>query len=737
MEYKELISNEYYSLPEIFATPSRKIIIPDFQRDYCWGDVTHGAPPYNDIVSSFLDTIIEEFRDNSVSDLLLGKIDVYEHPKNHIYLTDGQQRLTTLYLLVGMLYRAEKNDEIRIKLKNCLISTFEDEHDDQEPYLQYSVRESTVFFLKDLVANFFIDKLSIENYFLENGKIHKNKTIDETHLSLSIKRQGWYFSEYDLDPSIKSMLSALSIIEEKLKNIADGFSVFVLEKIKVQYYDVVDKQRGEERFVIINTTGKSLTLTENIKPILLGSCICPKHANDWEDRETFFWHQRDKLKESTADSGVNDFINWCFQIIDQQDEFDITKKAKRILKEKRNERYLEGIAFYYQALNELLSLLKNQEIQEQFKFINDNSEVKGILGLRALSKEKRQNILLPLLAFIKKFGMAKADVYKFLRRLRKNYFDQKWKERSINYVDWRYVLQIIEVSKSLEDVLLFKTTDSELKLIQNVKLNEWYTEEEKRKRKFLHNIELIEKWEDHDDFMGDLIPLFNVCDNTDDLTELEKYFNTYCNISPDSFTFSDSVKLKNIYHLFLYLNYGKFEHRSVAGQGYCMLINSAEKLFLQKDFNLIWKGFMAKTEVEMFDYLTSKIKKYFTETVLNGSELESVLQDTRVLGHYARVQLWSILEYLYAHEEINFGRNICQFWHYPNLIVISEDPENKPHDYSIDNLLLGTSYYNNKSGWIDFKYYPLMRELSTHRGDLSKIKLGKIARGEMLRTFLN
>lgn len=739
MEYTELISNEYYSLSEIFASPNRKIIIPDFQRDFCWGDRSHGAAPYFDIVTGFLDTLVEEFKNDKESDLFLGKIDVYEHPKNHIYLTDGQQRLTTLYLIIGMLYRKEKDIELKKKLKNCLISSLEYNHDDQEPYLQYSVRESTVFFLRDLVTKFFLEDLSIHSYDNEYQKIAKNKngkTVD-TLLSFAVKNQSWYFNEYDLDPSIISMLSALSIIEEELKNIDEDFSDFITEKIKIQYYDVIDKQRGEERFVIINTTGKSLTLTENVKPIMLGTSTIPKFAEEWEERETFFWKNRIVGKENIADYGVNDFLNWCFQIIDQQDEFDIIKKAKRILKEKKNDYYLERIDSYYKALITVFNILENDKYQDQFKFINGGKEVKGILELRGLSKDKQQNILLPLLSFINKFGNEEAECYQFIRRLRKNYFDQKWKERNIHYVDWRYVLQIIENSSSVKDILSYQTNDDSLKLIQNVKLNEWFNEEEQYKHKLSDKNGLLAQWEDHEDFMGDLTPLFNVSNNSIDLDELEKYFNTYCSINSEIFTFSERMELKNIYRLFLYLNYGTFEHRSVGGEGYCMLVNSDQKLFLENNFNTIWKSFKEKTEAEMYQFFNTELKKYFTETILKEREIKTILNDTRTLGHYERVQLWSVLEFLYAKEEISFKSNICQFWNYPNLVTISKDADNFPDNYSIGNFLLGTSYYNNKTGWIEFNHYPLMRELSKQREEHKNISERTIEIGEVLKMFLN
>lgn len=516
----DLSSTPEYSLSELFSTPNRKIIIPDFQRDYCWGDKTHGENHNTDIVSSFLDTLTEEFKSNKNTDVLLGKIDVYEHPKNHIYLTDGQQRLTSLYLLLGMLYRYEQDAEQKEKIKRCLVSDFEETYDVKEPYLQYAVRETTVFFLKDLVNEFFL-------------KGNELQVAD-------IKKQPWYFNEYDLDPSVISMLSALSIIEKKQRDICiERFSEFIINNIKIQYYDVKDKKHGEERFVIINTTGKSLTVSENIKPILLANSENFELSKQWEERETYFWKNRNKEKENIADNGVNDFLTWCFQIIDKKEEVDIIKKAKQLLKNNENKDYLLKIHNYFNSLQQLLEYFKEQNFQDQIKFVNEDDEVKSIVDMRAMYQDVNQHIILPILSFIAKFKDNKDASYQFLRRIRKNYFDLKWEDRKHNYIDWRYILQIIEKSKTVEQVLMFETNESTINKIQNVQLNNWYNDEEKIKVKLkeTHQKE-IEEWEDHPDFMGDLSFLFQANAIANDSTEIPKI---------DEILTIDFERLKNIY----------------------------------------------------------------------------------------------------------------------------------------------------------------------------------------------
>jgi len=481
-----LESTKEYSLSEIFSTNDRKIIIPDFQRDYCWGDKNHGQKQDSDIVPSFLETLKEESKSGVT---LLGKIDVYENPKNHIYLTDGQQRLTTLYLLIGMLYKKTG----MIELKQCLISDYEEIQDDKEPYLQYAIRESSLFFLTDLVNEFFIAEV--------------NHSVEK------IENQPWFFNEYKFDPTIISMLKALTIIEKDFNNWNDfdfkTFSTFILNDVKIQYYDVQDRKHGEERFVIINTTGKSLEQSETLKPILLGKVNDSVFSEQWEERETWFWRNRNKKeKELIADSGVEDFLYWCFRIIGTKESVSLIKDTKELFKDGESKIIdnLKAIDRLFVSLKYLLIQLKDAEIQNQFKFINKAKEVSSIIDLRNLESDRQQNILLPLLAYISKFNPDKQIVVSFLRRLRKNYFDKEWFERKQNYVDWRHILQIIEKSSSAEDVLTFSNPIiEEFRVLPKSNITNWYNDEEKIKANLkVCNKNKIEEWEDNLDFMGDI-----------------------------------------------------------------------------------------------------------------------------------------------------------------------------------------------------------------------------------------
>ncbi len=278
MEYNSLKTGETYKIQDLFSKDN-KIIIPDLQRDYCWGTKNKDG---ENLVSAFISNLLK----NKDKDLNLGLLYGYEAPLGHIQLCDGQQRITTLFLLLGML-----NKRADDAFRRYLISETE-EKDDWEPYLQYAIRESSLYFLSDLTRYFFIEG--------------KKMCVSD------IKQQSWYFKDYDLDPSIQSMIAAMEIIEGQIKCInCEDFGNHIVENLSFLYYDMENRTKGEETFVVINTTGEPLSATENLKPLLINKQSKNEQdqcAKNWEEWEQFFWKNRGK--NDTADNGLKEFFRW-------------------------------------------------------------------------------------------------------------------------------------------------------------------------------------------------------------------------------------------------------------------------------------------------------------------------------------------------------------------------------------------------------------------------------------------
>lgn len=281
-----LISGQPYPLTSIFRGDNEKVVIPDLQRDYCWGN------PENNLVNSFMDTLIGL---DKKSPLTMGVIYGYtDSLTGHIQICDGQQRLTTLFLIIGVLNRLLPGNQFQ----RILISDFEYYNDDQEPYLQYAIRESSLYFLSDLTCNYFL-----------------SKTGDD------ITIQPWFLNSYKLDPTINSILNAIKTIKDKL----DGLSIeslqdlaeYVTTKLKFLYLDMNNRISGEETFVIINTTGEPLSSVQNLKPLVIkeNRDKYPSVASDWEELETWFWRKRERAKQhDTSDEGMSAFLR-CVQIL--------------------------------------------------------------------------------------------------------------------------------------------------------------------------------------------------------------------------------------------------------------------------------------------------------------------------------------------------------------------------------------------------------------------------------------
>jgi hypothetical protein len=603
----KLESGQEYTLTQLF-NGKNKIVIPDLQRDYCWGDKAWNkdADNYTELVSGFIDNLISSFNEEPIKNLTLGLIYGYENPHFSIQLCDGQQRLTTLFLLMGMINRKTENNYF----KNILISEAELK-DDKEPNLLYAIRESTLYFLSDLVCKFFLEKeIKIEE----------------------IRKQDWYFKEYDLDASIQSMLSAIKIIDIKLNNSNDYqmFGEFIINNIQMLYYDMGHRTRGEETFVVINTTGEPLTATENLKPILIGvkddKQNRKKVSEEWETREEWFWQNKES-DEQTSDEALKTFLIWYWQIHLLQEKSWKDKKPsghdpkelfqkKPIFVESQEEnpdidKWEKGIKLeilhkYFTALQQLVDKSKEEEIERILRTIH-----KGDLSLSWFRSSKVSlDIVLPLIAYVEKFGTQK--LYQFVRRIRRNYFDNIWKERNKNYLDWRHIVQIIEYSKSVDDVFKFETLprQSEFKKIPNVTLNEWYNEYEKQKAKLSNDQKIeVEKWEEHQDFMGDL-SFFHSTELS--FVDLKNSFTNYTNII-DMIRGEENNPISNTYRLFLlYIGCEKVEHKPRVSwdiEGVLFSTISRKHLKIEK-FKELCNQDSNDLENYCIDYIKNKIRDW-------------------------------------------------------------------------------------------------------------------------------
>jgi len=200
-----------------------KIEIPELQRDYAQG---REKEKYK--AETFLDYLLDGIENNIEKNLDF----IYGDLEDDIFIPiDGQQRLTTLFLIY--FYLSLKNGEYKEELKN----------------FSYKLRPSSKDFFESITKRDNFEKLKNEI---------KEKSIKE-----AITNSNWFFKSWLFDPTVKSVLNMLELIEEKVKD--KEIDTRDLENIKFQFLPLKNFGLTDEIYVKMNARGKPLTPFENFK----------------------------------------------------------------------------------------------------------------------------------------------------------------------------------------------------------------------------------------------------------------------------------------------------------------------------------------------------------------------------------------------------------------------------------------------------------------------------------------
>lgn len=202
------------------------IYIPRIQRDYAQGRIDNEATMIRD---NILDDVASceplnwgiifgvsenrEMEDGSI--------------KKCFIPIDGQQRLTTLYLLT--LYGEKKHDVIFGYRKG----------------FNYETRSASRDFLAALVENWCGEK--------EDGEDLKEHILN----------QGWFLNYWALDPTVDAVLNMLNVIDLRFRKTPKVFEN--LERISFEFLDLNNLNLNETLYLKMNSRGKKLSQFDKIK----------------------------------------------------------------------------------------------------------------------------------------------------------------------------------------------------------------------------------------------------------------------------------------------------------------------------------------------------------------------------------------------------------------------------------------------------------------------------------------
>jgi len=232
---------------------NNKIVIPRMQRDYAQGrekDQT-AIRIRNEFIREIFDTLIRFSKDSTENPLDLGFIyGNIDEGKNEFYPIDGQQRLTTMFLLYWYLASYKSHGALPDEIKSILTK------------FKYQSRDISGSFCEQLVCSVDIDVTS------------------SNEISENIKDYYWFYGDYETDPTVNSMLVMIDKIDSVAKGLASENNnieelIDLLMKdpqdcpVRFLFQDLQDLGMTDSIYIKMNARGKPLTPFENFKAQLL------------------------------------------------------------------------------------------------------------------------------------------------------------------------------------------------------------------------------------------------------------------------------------------------------------------------------------------------------------------------------------------------------------------------------------------------------------------------------------
>lgn len=310
--------------------------IPILQRDYA-----QGRQEEEEVRSLFLRSLFRALTqdDNSTIqpldlDFVYGNyINAGNSESNYnkvLSVLDGQQRLTTLFLLHW--YLAVVDDRIE-EFKRQFVSA------NGQSRFTYKVRPSTTEFFNALVAS--------------------DITLGDKPISTQISDCKWFYLSWKQDPTVQACLCMLDAIQKCFGGVEKGLFDRLADKnnpyITFQFLDLHSFGLSDELYIKMNARGKPLTVFENFKAKLeqhIDSYAAPwpeyhlpfrqgvisgydyfihKIDTDWAD---LFWPYRNaRSKDNTFDDEFMNFFRLIIMIQALLNNRECSEKLNKLTSE--------------------------------------------------------------------------------------------------------------------------------------------------------------------------------------------------------------------------------------------------------------------------------------------------------------------------------------------------------------------------------------------------------------------
>jgi hypothetical protein len=322
-------------------------IVPEIQREYVWGE-------NEKVINKFLNDLKNKIGvccNNCNLPSSENKINIgflYSYKPDYVKieqdrfldenLIDGQQRFTTLFLLLFCCALKEtKADGKNRKEEFLTLIRFEEK---LSMCFDFKVRDLTKRFMLELIEK-----------------------VDSIEQLKNIDKQTWFLKDYQNDVSIKSIRKALAFIQSVFTDSSRYYN-HLINYVVFWHFKTEATSQGEELYITMNARGEELADNEVTKAaLMIGGSEIYEWGKKWEEWQQFFWKNRDKTAQNpSADKGFNGFLS-CIAGLEYY-----LKDKQHIAAEKDIQKLLtiEKVQEYYNAFELLID--RRSEFQSNYNY---------------------------------------------------------------------------------------------------------------------------------------------------------------------------------------------------------------------------------------------------------------------------------------------------------------------------------------------------------------------------------
>lgn len=434
MARAKYIESDKVTVAELFSEKFW-FLIPEYQRPYVWNEEN---------VNELLDDLWYAFSQNRNKEYFLGSLVLKDRQDNNkeeidfneYEVLDGQQRLTTLLLLLGVIRDLAAHEQL---IDMCQSGLFQEKNEfkniPERVKIIYKIRDKVEDFVKEITTI----KDSTQSTYIKGNKTSKNKSL------------------YNMSNNI---VEIRNFLEPKAGEL-DKFAKFLFNKVVLIYVASTSKEDAFRLFTILNDRGIPLTSADILKSQNIGEIgdqrSTKKYAEMWES-----------LEEECGEDGFNKLLHYVGYILLKE------KIRGNILDAFENKIYVKYPQYKGKETIELLQQYKDTyEKVIEFNDFEMSSEFKNLVtilktGIPSKSYYYSDYWVPPLLSYYQKFGDFK--ILEFLKNLEYKFvsdmiIQMKPEQRLYN------ISKIIEkidyydrVEHLLEDPHIYKVNASSLKI---------------------------------------------------------------------------------------------------------------------------------------------------------------------------------------------------------------------------------------------------------------------------------